>query len=79
MGNERFCQYGKEVKKKLVDMDKTQAWLIEQVKLDTGSYFDGSYLYKILSGKMDSPRMVASINKILGLGISKKQQKSRPA
>lgn len=78
MNNDRFCQYGKEIKKKLVDVDKTQEWLIEQVKRDTGLYFDSSYLYKILAGKISTPKIVTSINKILGLKY-REQEKSRPA
>ena len=51
MKNIKVCEFGKEIKKKLVDLDQTQEWLIEQVKADTGLFFDSSYLHKILTGK----------------------------
>lgn len=35
--------FGKEVKKRLVDMDQRQVWLIDQVREKTGLYFDDSY------------------------------------
>ena len=43
--------FGKAVKIRLIEMEKTQNWLIEQVKAQTGDYFDGSYLHRILTGK----------------------------
>lgn len=67
MGNAKFCQYGKEIKKRLVDIDKPQVWLIEQVQKDTGLYFDDSYLYKIMAGKNNNPKIKTSINKVLGM------------
>ncbi len=69
MGNAKFCQYGKEIKKRLVDIDKTQTWLIEQVKQDTGLYFDDSYLYKVMAGKNNNPKIKASIEKVLGVVV----------
>ena len=63
----KVCRFGKEIKKKLVDIDQTQVWLIEQVRQDTGKYFDSWYLQRILSGKIATPSMVDSICKILGL------------
>lgn len=67
MGNAKFCQYGKEIKKRLIDIDKTQAWLIEQVKQDTGLYFDDSYLYKVMAGRNNNSKIKASIEKVLGV------------
>ena len=69
MGNAKFCQYGKEIKKRLVDIDKTQTWLIEQVKQDTGLYFDDSYLYKVMAGKNSNPKIKASIEKVLDVAV----------
>lgn len=40
----QFTAFGKEVKKKLVDIDHTQAWLIEQVRGRTGLYLDYSIM-----------------------------------
>ena len=63
----QFTAFGKEVKKKLVDIDRTQAWLIEQVKVRTGLYFDDSYAYKILTGQLATPKIVQAIRDVLEL------------
>ena len=36
-----FCDFGKTVKKRLVDLDKTQKWLMEQIAEKTGLPDDG--------------------------------------
>lgn len=59
--------FGKEVKKRLVDMDQRQVWLIDQVREKTGLYFDDSYLGKILSGRLSTPKIVQAIREILDL------------
>ena len=60
------CDFGKEIKKKLVDIDRTQAWLIEKVREDTGGmYIDDSYLYRIMKGDANPPKIIASIKRIL--------------
>jgi len=59
--------FGKTVKKKLIDIEQNQNWLIEQVKERTGLYFDSSYLYKILSGQIATPKIVTAIREILEL------------
>lgn len=69
LAGSKICQYGKEIKKRLVDIDKTQEWLIGKVAEDTGLFFDSSYLYKVLTGKNNNPKIKASIEKILGLTI----------
>lgn len=67
MSKKELCAFGKEIKKRLVDIDESQEWLIQQVKADTGLFFDNGYLYKILTGKLATPSIVASIEKILHL------------
>lgn len=63
----KFCDFGKEIKKRLVDINQTQEWLISEVSQDTGKYFDSGYLHRILRGELATPGMVASIRKILAL------------
>ena len=63
----KLCDLGKDIKKKLVDIDKTQEWLIEEVKKDTGLYCDRSYLSKIKVGTLSTPGIVKSICKILDI------------
>ena len=43
--------FGKAVKIRLIELGKTQNWLIEQVVERTGDFFDSSYLNRILTGK----------------------------
>ena len=52
----KTSDFGKAVKIRLVEMDKTQEWLIEQVKERTGVFFDSSYLHKILTGQLPAER-----------------------
>lgn len=59
--------FGKEIKKKLIDIERTQAWLIERVREHTGLYFDDSYLYKIQTGRLSTPKIVQAIREILDL------------
>lgn len=71
---DRRNNFGKAVKIRLIEMDKTQAWLIEQVKEKTGDFFDSSYLHRILSGKLPAehgrdgkPGKAEVIRDILGM------------
>lgn len=59
--------FGKEIKKRLVDMERPQIWLIGQVKEKTGLYFDDSYLYKIQTGQLATPKIVQAIRDVLDL------------
>ncbi len=56
---------GKTIKKQLVDMERSHSWLIEKVAQTTGLYFDRSYLHKIMTGKMNTPKIVQAIKEIL--------------
>ena len=52
----KTTDFGKAVKIRLIEMEKTQEWLIEQVKERTGAFFDSSYLYRLLAGKTPGER-----------------------
>lgn len=60
-----LCEFGQKIEICLVKINRTNAWLIEQVAKDTGKYFDRSYLHKIKTGEVSTPGIVASICKIL--------------
>ena len=60
-------EFGKTIEKKLIDLERPQNWLIEQVRAQTGLYFDSSYLYKIKTGKLATPKIGRAIREILGL------------
>jgi hypothetical protein len=67
VGIAKLTPFGKDVKKRLLDVDHDQIWLIEQVSVKTGLYFDRSYLHKIMTGKLNTPRIVSAICEILGI------------
>lgn len=67
MPKKELCYFGKEIEHVLVDFNQSKKWLIEQVRRDTGLYFDGSYLYKIQTGELATPKIISSIKRILGL------------
>ena len=59
--------FGKAIKKKLVDLDKSHSWLINEISKRTGLYFDRSYLHKIMVGKLNTPNVVQAICDILDI------------
>lgn len=61
--------FGKEVKKKLVDINQTQSWLIDQVRGKTGMFLDNGYLNKIMTGQRNAPKIKQAIREILELPI----------
>lgn len=63
----RFTEYGKTVKMKLIELEKTQEWLIEEVRNRTELFIDSGYIYKILTGQRNAPKVVNAINEILGI------------
>jgi hypothetical protein len=71
----QFTVFGKKIKKRLIDIERPQNWLIEQVKEKTGLYFDDSYLYKIMVGTLKTPSIIQAINEILSLPDQAAQQK----
>lgn len=65
MAKSSVYEYGKKIKKRLIDLDQTQIWLIDEVSNATGLYFDGYYLQKIMAGTRKPPKIIAAINAIL--------------
>lgn len=71
MNCSKFSDFGLCVKTELLRQGKEQKWLEEAIKEKTGLYVDGGYLYKILTGKRNAPKIVAAIREILGMEESK--------
>ena len=67
MGIAKITPFGKAIKQKLLETDRDQKWLIGQVSEVTGLYFDGSYLHKIMTGKLSTPGVVQAICNILDI------------
>lgn len=57
--------FGINIRKKLLEHNRTQEWLINNVKDKTGLYFDSSYLHKIMAGKTSPPKIISTICEIL--------------
>ena len=72
MGVATLTPLGKAIKKRLVDVDRDQNWLINEVSTSTGLYFDRSYLHKIMTGKLNTPGIIAAICKILDIADTPK-------
>lgn len=61
------CKFGMDVKSKLLEMNQTQTWLIEEVKGITGLYVDSSLMYKIITGERAPTKIIQAIREILQL------------
>lgn len=61
----KLSEFGKDISKRLIDLSKPQTWLIEEVRNKTGLYFDDSYMYKIKTGQLSTPKIVQAICEIL--------------
>jgi hypothetical protein len=56
------------VKTELLRRGKDQKWLEEAVSEKTGLFMDNGYMYKILTGKRNAPKVVEAIREILNIG-----------
>lgn len=61
MNCSKFTDFGLCVKVKLLQMGKDQKWLTEVVSEKTGLFVDNGYMYKILTGQRNAPKIVAAI------------------
>lgn len=62
-----LTKFGKSICIALINNNKSQKWLIDQVQEKTGLYFDGGYLYKIKLGRVATPKIVTAIEGILDI------------
>lgn len=67
MNLSKYSDFGLCVKTELLRMGKEQKWLEEAVAKKTGLFVDGGYMYKILTGQRNAPKIVAAIREILGI------------
>ena len=65
-----LTEYGVEVKVRLVKLNKTQKWLIEEVKKLPETYLDTSNLYKIMTGEIKSTKIETAINEVLDINYT---------
>lgn len=59
--------FRKKVKYRLIDLEKSQKWLEEQVREKTGLFVDSSYLTKIFNGDRNAPKVKSAICEILDI------------
>ena len=67
MNNSKFSDFGLCVKTELLRQGKEQKWLETAVSEMTGLYVDGGYMYKILTGQRNAPKIVEAIKVILNI------------
>lgn len=67
MNLSKFSDFGLCVKTKLLQCGKNQKWLEEAVTEKTGLFVDGGYMYKILTGQRNAPKIVTAICEILNI------------
>jgi hypothetical protein len=64
----KFSDFGLCVKTELLRRGKEQKWLEEAVAEKTGLYVDNGYMYKVLTGQRNAPKIVDAICEILNIG-----------
>ena len=62
-------EFGKEVRKALIDRDMNMKDLAAAVAEKTGSFCDSNYLYHIFRGDRNPPKIIEAINEVLGLEV----------
>ena len=67
MNESKFSDFGLCVKTELLRMGKEQKWLEAAVTEKTGLYVDSGYMYKVLTGQRNAPKIVAAICEILNI------------
>ena len=67
MNCSKFSDFGLCVKTELLRQGKEQKWLEEAVSEKTGLYVDGGYMWKILTGRRNAPKIVAAICEVLNI------------
>ena len=63
----KFTPFGLCVKTELLKTGRTQKWLEEEIGNRYGMYADSGYMYKILTGQRNAPKIVQAIREILEL------------
>ncbi|MBQ7329732.1 MAG: XRE family transcriptional regulator [Oscillospiraceae bacterium] len=72
----KFTDFGLLVKTELLKCGRSQTWLEKTVTEKTGLFVDSSYMYKILTGERNAPKIVDAIRKILDIPDSPTEQKT---
>lgn len=73
----KFSDFGLCIKTELLQNGKSQKWLENAVAEKTGLYVDSGYMYKILTGQRNAPKIVAAICEILNIPNHIKENEQR--
>lgn len=63
----KFTDFGLCIKTELLRNGKDQKWLEQAVSEKTGLFVDNGYMYKILTGQRNAPKVVEAICEILNI------------
>ena len=63
----KISDFGLCVKTELLKKGQSQKWLEEEITKKTGLYVDNGYMYKILTGQRNAPKIVEAICEILNI------------
>jgi hypothetical protein len=63
----KFSDWGLCVKTELLRIGKDQKWLEQSVSEKTGLFVDSGYMYKILTGQRNAPKVVDAICELLNI------------
>lgn len=63
----KFTAFGLCVKAELLRRGREQKWLEDQIRDQTGLFVDNGYMYKILTGQRNAPKIVSAICDILDI------------
>lgn len=63
----KFTDFGLYIKTELLRIGKDQKWLEQSVSEKTGLFVDNGYMYKILTGQRNAPKVVEAICEILNI------------
>ena len=67
MKNSKFTDFGLRVKTKILQIGKNQKWLEAAISEKTGLFVDSGYMYKILTGRRNAPKIIDAICEILSI------------
>lgn len=67
MNMSKYSDFGLCVKTELLRQGKEQKWLEKAVSEKTGLFVDNGYMYKILTGQRNAPKIVSAICEILNI------------
>lgn len=70
----KITDFGLCVKTELLKRGQSQKWLEEEVTKRTGLYVDSGYLYKILTGQRNAPKIVDAICDILKIDFKESEK-----